>query len=408
MTSLAQTSTQICLGLLLPGAGLTVVLLALYAYAAWYPVSRKHLDRVSFRLLVYALLANLTFGIVFLIVTLVPFPGWECGFLMFLSNLSLEFSAGMFFCIGINLPLVLTFNLNGQRMEKYYIMGTALISGVCTIVPYASGQFGWDTAANQCWYRSADPASRLRWFVGTQTFWLLFASFGEVVAFLITVGHLVTYERLATDLRSRPDAKLHETYSSSISRNLRMRDPVVRNMILRVGLYPFVSCLLSISTSTLDLHGLIYTAPTEFNLRLGLADIALFSARALIYGLLAATDPSFLRAIRVLHPGSKILSDLESNSQGAGPCFSTVLEFPLATVESERGKDDMLESLELGQTTKGDGGTSENGGEEERAGLPVHALDPAQPRCICDKQYYFSYLSYRHSISAFASISYQY
>ncbi|KAJ7034838.1 hypothetical protein C8F04DRAFT_1100239 [Mycena alexandri] len=374
MSPPAQTSTQICLGLLLPGAGLTVVLLALYAYAAWNPASRKHLDRVSFRLLVYALLANLTFGIAFVIATLVPFPGWECGFLMFLVNLSLVFSAGMFLCIGINLPLVLTFNLNGQRMEKYYIMGTALISGVCNILPYASGQFGWNTAADQCWYRSTDPASRLRWFVGTQTVWLLFASFGEVVAFLITVGHLVAYKGLATDLRFRADAKLHETYSTSISRNLRMRDPVVRNIILRIGLYPFVSCLMSISTSTLDLHELIYTAPTEFNSKINLADIALFSARPLIYGLLAATDPSFLRAMRELHPGS---SELDSGSQSAAPCFSTVLEFPLTTVDSERGKHDKLEPLELGQTTKGNGGTPDHGGEEERVGLPVHALDAA-------------------------------
>ncbi|KAJ7779947.1 hypothetical protein B0H16DRAFT_1448380 [Mycena metata] len=358
MLSLAQTSTQICLALILPGAGLTAVLLALYAYAAWYPVSGKHLDRVSFRLLVYALLANLIFGIVFLIVTLVPSPGWECGFYMFLSNAS----------IYLTLPrLVLTFNLNGQRMEKYYIMGTALISSnpADEIPPLIYAGI------------STDPASRLRWFVGTQTFWLLFASFGEVVAFLITVGHLVAYERLAKDLRFRADAKSHETYSSSISRKLRIRDPVVRNIILRIGLYTLVSCLLSISTSTLDLHGLIHAAPTELNLKLGLADIALFSARALIYGLLAATDPSFLRAMRELHPGSKNSSNLDSSSQGAAPCFSTVMELPLTTVESERGKHDMLESLELGQTTKGSTGTPEHGGEEERAGLPVHTLDPA-------------------------------
>ncbi|KAJ7041353.1 hypothetical protein C8F04DRAFT_1079837 [Mycena alexandri] len=365
MSSLAQNSARICLGLILPGAGLTVVLLALYAYAARYPVSRKHLDRVSFlpshlpTKPTNPSFRSLTFGIVFLI-------------------LSLEFSAGMFFCIGINLPLVLTFNLNGQQMEKYYIMGTALISSVCTIMPYASGQFEWDSAANQCWWRSTDLASRLRWFVGTQTFWLLFASFGEVVAFLITVGHLVAYERLATDLRFRADAKLHETYSSSISRNLRLRDPVVRNIILRIGKLPSAFQALEIATKTTDRPVPLRVMSTEhiYNLKLGLADIALFSARALIYGLLAATDPSFLRAMRELHPGSKNSSNLDSSTQGAAPCFSTILEFPLTTVESGRGKHDMLESLELGQTTKGNGGTPEHGGEEERAGLPVHALDP--------------------------------
>ncbi|KAJ7850128.1 hypothetical protein B0H13DRAFT_2401492 [Mycena leptocephala] len=355
MSSFAQTRYALLVG---DCAGLVVVLLVLYAYAAWYPVSRRHLDRVSFRLLVYALLANLTFGIVFIIVTLIQWPGWECGFLMFLVNLSLMFSAGMFFCIGINLPLVLAFNLNGQRMEKYYIMGTALISSVCNIVPYASGQFGWDTVAQLCWYRSTDPASRLRWVIGTQTVWLLLASFGELVAFLIMVGHVIAYERLAAGRRFRAEAKLH------------------RNIILRVGLYPFVSCLLTTPTSILGLHALSDTAPTELNLILNLTDLALFSARPLIYGLLAATDPSFLRAMRELHPGSKNSSDLDSSTQGAAPCFSTILDFPLTTIESENGKHDMLESLELGQTTKGNGGTPEDGGEEEPAGVPVHALDP--------------------------------
>ncbi|KAJ7921951.1 hypothetical protein B0H13DRAFT_1984018 [Mycena leptocephala] len=361
MSSFVQTSTRICLGLIFPAAGLTIVLLALYAYAAWYPVSRRYLDRVSFRLLVYALLANLIFGIVFSIITLDRSFGWECGFLMFLVNLSLMFSAGMFFCIGINLPLVLAFHLNGQRMEKYYIMGTALISSVCSIMPYASGQFGWDTATKLCWYRNTDLASRLRWFIGTRTVWLLLASFGEVVAFLIIVGHLVAYERLATAHRCRAEAKVH------------------RNIILRIGLYPFVSCILSISTSILDLHLLSSTAQTELVRRylIIIDHIALFSARPLIYGLLAATDPSFLRAMRELHSGSKNSSDLDLSTQGAAVCFSTVLELPLSTVESESGKHEMMESLELGQTTKGNSGTPENGGEKERAGLPRHALDPA-------------------------------
>ncbi|KAJ7300920.1 hypothetical protein DFH08DRAFT_996623 [Mycena albidolilacea] len=379
--------------LILPGAGLMVVLLALYAYAAWYPVSRRHLDRVSFRLLVYALVANLTFGIVFIIVTLIQSPGWECGFLMFLVNLSLVFSAGMFFCIGINLPLVLSFNLNGQRMEKYYIMGTVFISSVCNIIPFASGQFGWDTNVQQCWYRSTDPASRLRWYIGTQTVWLLLASFGEVVAFLIVIGHLVAYERLATGLQFRAEANVH------------------RNIILRIGKLPSSFQALKIDTKITDrpvplgvmsayhiyvdlgsawteLHrtnrtqseikprrcvALVRLPPYVFKS----LDLALFSTRPLIYGLLAATDPSFLRAMRELHPGSKNSSDLESRTQGAAPRFSTILELPLTTVESKSRKDYMLEPLELGQTTKGNSGTPENGGEEEPAGLPVHALDPA-------------------------------
>jgi hypothetical protein len=81
--------------------------------------------------------------------------------------------------------------------------------------------------------------------------------------------------------------------------------------------------------------------------------------------------------MRELHPGRNNSSDLNSSTQGAAPCFSTALELPLTTVESESGKHEMMESLELGQTTKRNGGTPENGGEEQRARLPGYALDLA-------------------------------
>jgi hypothetical protein len=51
-------STRVVLGLIIPGLVLTTALLALYAYTAWKVVSRRYLDRVSFRLLTYALVAK--------------------------------------------------------------------------------------------------------------------------------------------------------------------------------------------------------------------------------------------------------------------------------------------------------------------------------------------------------------
>lgn len=51
-------SAKVVFGLTMPGLALTFVVLALYAYVALYPAPRRHLDRVSFRLLVYALLAQ--------------------------------------------------------------------------------------------------------------------------------------------------------------------------------------------------------------------------------------------------------------------------------------------------------------------------------------------------------------
>ncbi|KAJ7687609.1 hypothetical protein B0H17DRAFT_1069658 [Mycena rosella] len=346
----SRTITWISLGLILPGLGLTLVLLALFVYAAWYPVSRRHLDRVSFRLLVYALFANLTFGIAFPIINLAPAPGWH--------------AVSLFFW----LILVLAFNLNGQRMEKYYIFGTVLITGVCSVVPYVLDILGqWDAANKTCWYRSTDAASRVRWLVGTQTVWMLLASFGEIVAFLIVVGHLVAYE-LVTGRRFSDETKLSGTYSSSISRRTGSTIHTFRNIILRIGLYPVVSCLLNVSTSLLDLH--------ELNIwRIALTSLALFSARPLIYGLLAATDPSFLRALRELRFGSNRSSELDRGTQGVAPCFSTVLELHSSSTVTENSKHENFESLELRQTMR-NSGTLGHGGEEERGRLPMHVSDP--------------------------------
>ncbi|KAJ7919639.1 hypothetical protein B0H13DRAFT_237946 [Mycena leptocephala] len=43
----------------IPGVALSVLFLAAAAYLQWNPVLRPHLNRVSFRLLVYALIANI-------------------------------------------------------------------------------------------------------------------------------------------------------------------------------------------------------------------------------------------------------------------------------------------------------------------------------------------------------------
>jgi hypothetical protein len=45
-------------GFTLPGTGLSVIVLIAFAVVAWHPVSRPHLDRVSLRLLTYAIIAK--------------------------------------------------------------------------------------------------------------------------------------------------------------------------------------------------------------------------------------------------------------------------------------------------------------------------------------------------------------
>ncbi|KAJ6533313.1 hypothetical protein DFH09DRAFT_850683, partial [Mycena vulgaris] len=109
-------------------------------------------------------------------------------------QLSLMFSAGMFFCMALNLPLVLVYRVNGQRMEKYYILGTSVVCSACAMSAYASGSLGWNAFSQVCWYRSDDPATMLRWIIGTRTLWILLVSVGEVIAFLTIMGYIIAYQ----------------------------------------------------------------------------------------------------------------------------------------------------------------------------------------------------------------------
>ncbi|KAF7340507.1 hypothetical protein MSAN_02122100 [Mycena sanguinolenta] len=341
--------TQIVLGLIIPGVGLTAVLLSLYGYAAWKPVSRRYLDRVSFRLLTYALVAHLSFGITFTIGALTSHPGRQCALLPFFSNSSLLFSAGMFFSIAINLPLVLAFNINGQKMEKYYVGGVTLIALVSNLVPYASGNLGWDDVNDTCWYDSKDPSAMLHWLVGTQTVWILLASLGEVTAFITIIGYLVVYRLSPKEAAS--------SYASTASHRPGSTILRFRNIVLRIGLYPIVACVLNISTTVIEFY-LLRTgqknvpASQQRNWRPHLADHAIYAGRPLIYGLLAATDPSFIRALRALrYPENE--SETLSQIRTSGPEMSTIIYLPqdeISINEQDNGTDKTLESsLEVQQ-----------------------------------------------------------
>ncbi|KAK6987518.1 hypothetical protein R3P38DRAFT_3450199 [Favolaschia claudopus] len=306
------------LGLLIPGMVLTVSFLLLCAYAAYNPVSKQYLDRVSFRLLIYALTAHVLFGIAFTIGAVQDNPGWRCDVISFVANSSLTFSAGMFFCMALNLPLVLAYNVNGRRMEKFYVAVTAVICIVLNIVPYAAGNTEWTSMGSTCEYGSIDTIRMLRWLLTTQTVWIVLASVGELVAFLIIVGYLLAYALDQRHLHLNPPGA--DSISSAASQRPGSRILRFRNIILRVGLYPLVSCLLNISTAVLDLYQMKHHEHSNLSWRLNLTDLAIFAGRPLIYGLLAATDPSFLRALHALRypDGESRLSQGEASSHERG------------------------------------------------------------------------------------------
>jgi hypothetical protein len=46
----------------------------------------------------------------------------------------------------ISTRLVLAHDVNGQKMEKYYILGTTLVCLICNVTPYAAGKLGHATS----------------------------------------------------------------------------------------------------------------------------------------------------------------------------------------------------------------------------------------------------------------------
>ncbi|KAJ7739735.1 hypothetical protein B0H14DRAFT_2990623 [Mycena olivaceomarginata] len=283
------------LTLAISGLCLTCLVLCFYGYAAWHQVSRSHMNRVSLRLLVYALIANSIFSIVIIIEVAARFSGsmsvgW-CSFLGWMMQIAFIFSATTFFTMALNLQLVVVHHLNGQKMEKYYLLGVTLFSLAVTVPPYASGQFG-GSYNEGCWYYNPNPEKLKQWIMGTDSVPLIALATGEVMAFLTILGHFISCEIYWR--RSRVDSQ--DPDSTHLEDVVPRRSPIIMysNIILRIGLYPLVSCLMNISISVLDIWA-------DNSLVERFTDNALSNGRVLVYGLLALTDPSFIRAMQEIY-----------------------------------------------------------------------------------------------------------
>ncbi|KAF7341176.1 hypothetical protein MVEN_01852500 [Mycena venus] len=363
--------SSLILGLGIPGTCLTFFVLCAYAFAAWHPVSKHHLNRVSFRLLVYALIANLIFG-TFLIGTQAIGPSTHCSFLGFLINLSLMFSAGMFFCMALNLQLTLVHTINGQKMERYYIFGTLIVCLLCHIAAYASGQFGWNDISEICSFWNADQEVMLRWLIGTQLFWVLLMSTGEIVVFVVIVGHIVSYELVTQTYRQ----KTEDTMEVELQYSIPLESPIsmYRNVILRIGLYPLVSFLMNFSSCVIDLYLVKNPVQTVLNRQLWVAiatkDLAIYSSRPLVYGLLALTDPSFVRAIMAIRRPVKTRPLQQSLGFQFAVHTTNVVHLELQSVDSSRkDKHDGADFNWTSVHTRG-GYTVENQGQGDSSKPP--------------------------------------
>ncbi|KAJ7857350.1 hypothetical protein B0H13DRAFT_2574694 [Mycena leptocephala] len=188
------------------GVILSVLLLAAIAYLQWNPVSRPHIDRVSFRLVIYGLGANVVLGFMTFPSMKETTPG--CSLLAFFGVALPMLSASMFCCIALNLQLVLVYGVNGNMMEKYYVLGAVFLSGACAIPPFAAGELGWYAMDGVCWLRDSTPAVQLHWLIGTQSVPMLLMSSLEVFSFVNILIFMIRHEACFHLLERLGDWKL--------------------------------------------------------------------------------------------------------------------------------------------------------------------------------------------------------
>ncbi|KAJ7618880.1 hypothetical protein DFH06DRAFT_1342454 [Mycena polygramma] len=332
------------LGVAIPGVVLTVLLLAVIAYLQWNPVSRPHLDRVSFRLLVYALAGNLVLGLTMLPPVDANTPDPACRFLSFLGVFSPVFSASMFCSIAINLQLVLLYGVNGNKMEKYYLIGGLLLTSAFMVPAALAEQLAWYARAGVC-IRLKDPSPRvqLRWVIGVQSIPLVSMAIIELFSIIRITAFMVRHAVRRQQLRADGVA-----FTSS----LNSKHPIVqyRSMIIRITLYPLPSCFLSITACVLDvfiIRGAQFPVPLQIFGRSSsippsfpgtvltdwLLDVTLFTLRPFLYAVFAATDPALLHAIRSLNLGvlSQCTTTTDSEQGVTGDSFVlTAVEFSSA------------------------------------------------------------------------------
>ncbi|KAJ7792571.1 hypothetical protein B0H14DRAFT_3562786 [Mycena olivaceomarginata] len=306
--NLVNISNQLWAITAMAGAALCGQVLVVIGIVAMNPVSRPHLDRVSFRILVCALLANTVFGIANAVSAKFTGPTWACGFTIFLLQLTLEMSSFLLFSIALNLQLVVIHQINGQKMEKFYIFGSIIISLCLTVPPYAAKQYGWNPLAQDCWYSSENQTERLAWQIGTQLFWTLLTVAGEVATASTVIIYIVRHQlRNRKYLPTGTGSRMRPRPSPAVVVKDRLVDATVyRSVIFRIAIYPVVSAVINLTSVACVIH---ITQEDGVHNWTGysvlLVSDFLYGGRAALYALLAATDPGLVRAVRAFIQSKK-------------------------------------------------------------------------------------------------------
>ncbi|THU95969.1 hypothetical protein K435DRAFT_665418 [Dendrothele bispora CBS 962.96] len=283
------------------GAGLCFVVLVM-SFVVWlHPKSRPYLDRVSWRIVVWALAANMIFAIASAVGgQLTESAESLCGFSIFVLQLMLQFSSFLLFSISLNLQFVIIYNFRGQSLERFYIAASAVMAIILAVPPYATGVYGWDPLEGDCWYSNKNPNKRLIWQISTQMLWTALTAFGEIVTSGYVIIWMLRYNVSTESMQvTLIQNNMNPSSSHAYTKHLQLppqsyiiRSIDYRHIVLRIALYPLVSCLVNVLSVFTALHSTVAKGinnSSDYNILL-LSDF-LYGGRAIAYAILAASDP---------------------------------------------------------------------------------------------------------------------
>ncbi|KAF9266736.1 hypothetical protein L218DRAFT_746818 [Marasmius fiardii PR-910] len=209
----------------------------------------------------------------------------------------LHLTSFLFFCIGLNLQLVMIHRIDGTRMEKYYVGGSLSLAIALGFMSYLSRQLTYDPIKKECYPYDPNRVRGLLWQLGTQHLWNLFAMTGEIVTFLSIVVHMTRLKVFESRARRRNTTTLRLSASQHFQRPLGPKQ--YRNVVLRIALYP-LSSLTTLGILTIwALYNISTGRPVPFKVLVALRTVYL--SRGVIYGLVAAVDPAITQGVKVLY-----------------------------------------------------------------------------------------------------------
>lgn len=85
-------------------------------------------------------------------------------------------------------------------MEKYYLIGSILLSLVFNVPALAFNQFGWDKSTSNCWYKNPDRINRLRWMIATESLPVALAAIIEAICSCVLLVYMYLVQVCECDI----------------------------------------------------------------------------------------------------------------------------------------------------------------------------------------------------------------